>query len=252
MTQRAGPWSSPREPYGSSLAAEASALVRPGGRVSHKASPETTDVWSERAQLYRESEAHREGPDLDLIVEWAAGARTALDVASGGGHVARRLREAGLEVVTCDPAPGMRPDVICRAEDLPFADSSFEVVACRVAAHHFEDVRAAAAEMARVSAGRVLVVDNLHMSERAEEAERLRDPTHVRNYTEDEWRRLLERAGLRMEAVELLEKPIELVPWLERAGCVGDEAERVRELLADRIEDGKVKLDRIALNATKR
>ena len=38
-----------------------------------------TDVWSERAEQYRTSEAHREGPDLDLLVEWAAGARTALE-----------------------------------------------------------------------------------------------------------------------------------------------------------------------------
>ena len=52
--------------------------------------------WSERAELYVESDAHREGADLDLLVTWAAGARTALDVATGGGHVARRLREAGL------------------------------------------------------------------------------------------------------------------------------------------------------------
>ena len=62
-----------------------------------------TDVWSERAEAYRQSEAHREGPDLDLIVEWAAGATTALDVGTGGGHVARRLREAGINVVTTDP-----------------------------------------------------------------------------------------------------------------------------------------------------
>ena len=78
-----------------------------------------TDVWSERAEQYRTSDAHREGPDLDLLVEWAQGARTALDVATGGGHVARRLREAGLEVVSSDPAPGMQPDVVCRAEYLP-------------------------------------------------------------------------------------------------------------------------------------
>ena len=100
----------------------------------------TNDVWSERAEAYVDSDAHREGADLDQLVAWAAGARTALDVATGGGHVARRLREAGLEVVTCDPAPGMHPDVICRAEFLPFADGAFDVVACRTAAHHFEDV----------------------------------------------------------------------------------------------------------------
>ena len=34
----------------------------------------------------------------------------------GAAEFATRLREAGLEVVTCDPAPGMRPEVICRAE----------------------------------------------------------------------------------------------------------------------------------------
>jgi len=206
-----------------------------------------TDVWSDRADLYRESAAHREGPDLDLLVEWAAGARTALDVATGGGHVARRLREAGVNVVTSDPAPGMQPDVVNRAEDLPFAADAFDVVACRVAAHHFEDVAAALREMARVSRDRVLVVDNLFLSEQAEEAERTRDPSHVRNYSEAEWRELFDQAGLRVDDVRRFEKPIELEPWLERTGCAGAEADRVRALMADRIDDGWVKLDRIAL-----
>jgi SAM-dependent methyltransferase len=205
------------------------------------------DVWTQRAQLYRDSAAHREGPDLDQIVEWAAGARTALDVATGGGHVARRLREAGLEVVSCDPAPGMQPDVICRAEDLPFADASFDVVACRVAAHHFDDVASAVREMARVSRDRVLVVDNVYLDARAEEADRLRDPSHVRNYSEAEWRALFEQAGLGVQEVVMFDRPIELEPWLERVGCAGEDAERVRELLAPRVHEGWVTLDRIGL-----
>ena len=88
------------------------------------------------------------------------GVDTALDVATGGGHVARRLREAGLQVVTSDPAPGMQPDVICPAEHLPFADGSFDVVACRRAAHHFDDVAGAVRrdgagqQLARPAAGR--------------------------------------------------------------------------------------------------
>ena len=202
-----------------------------------------TDVWSERAEAYRESEAHRHGRDLELFAQWAAG-KTVLDVATGGGHVAARLREAGSEVVTCDSAPGMRPDVICRAEDLPFADSSFDVVACRVAAHHFEDPAAALREFARVSRELVLVADNLFLGKDGEEADLLRDPTHVRNYSEAEWRELFEHAGLEVEAFEREEKRIELEPWLERAGCSGEEAERVRRLLADRIEDGRLRLDR--------
>ena len=210
-----------------------------------------TDVWSERADAYRESEAHRQGRDLELFAEWAAG-KTVLDVATGGGHVAARLREAGCEVVTCDPAPGMRPDVICRAEDLPFADSSFDVVACRVAAHHFEDPAPALREFARVSRELVLVADNLYLGEDGEEADCLRDPTHVRNLAEAEWRELFEQAGLEVEAFEREEKRIELEPWLERAGCTGAEAERVRELLADRIEDGRLRLDRGIIRGRKR
>jgi len=208
-----------------------------------------TDLWSERAERYRTSDAHRGGPDLDLLVAWAAGARTALDVATGGGHVARRLREAGIEVVSCDPAPGMRPDVVCRAEHLPFADRSFDVAATRVAAHHYADVEQAVAEMARVAARSVLIVDNVFMGDEVEEAEQLRDPTHVRNYSEPEWRRFAERAGLKVEEVRLFATPIELQPWLDRCGSAGDDAARVRDLLGDRVAAGLVTLDRIALRA---
>jgi SAM-dependent methyltransferase len=190
-----------------------------------------TDVWSERAEAYRESESHREGRDLDLLAEWAEGA-TALDVATGGGHVARRLRELGMQVVTVDPAPGMRADTTARAEDLPFAEGSFDTVVTRIAPHHFDDVAAAVQELARVARLTVLVEDTLYTDERVEEAERLRDPTHVRNYTEDEWRAFFEDAGLEVEQVERIAKEHPLEAWLARTVCEGEEAERVRELLA--------------------
>ena len=206
-----------------------------------------SSVWDERAEAYRESEAHREGPDLDLLVEWAAGARTALDIGSGGGHVARRLREAGLEVVSADPAPGMQADVQAAAEDMPFADASFDVVATRVAAHHFADVGAAVSEIARIAADRVLVVDNLFMGEAAEEADRLRDSSHVRNYTEAEWQALFEGVGLTVAEARRVDRTMRVAPWLERSGCTGADAVRVRELLADRIDGDTITLERIAL-----
>jgi len=210
-----------------------------------------SSVWDERAAAYRTSDEHREGPDLDLLVEWAAGARTALDVAAGGGHVARRFREAGLEVVSCDAAPGMRPDVICRAEDLPFADVGFDIVASRLGAHHFEDVKAAVREMARVAREHVLVVDNVYAGEASEEADHVRDPSHVRKYSEEEWRALFTGAGLRVDDVRRLDRAIRVTPWLERTGCVGADAERVRELLAHRIEEDTIRIERIALKGSK-
>ena len=208
-----------------------------------------SDVWSERAELYRQSAAHSGGPDLDLIVEWAVGCANAIDVATGGGHVARRLRETGLQVVTCDPSPGMEPDVICFAEDLPFAGGSFELAVTRVAAHHFADVRHAVRELARVASKRVIVVDNVHMGHESEEAERIRDPSHVRNYSESEWRSFLASAGLVLEEMRRFDFPIELEPWLERTACTGADAESVRALMAPHISDGWIALERIAFLA---
>jgi ubiquinone/menaquinone biosynthesis C-methylase UbiE len=210
-----------------------------------------TDHWSERAALYVDSDAHREGEDLDQVVAWAEGARTALDVATGGGHVARRLREAGLTVITCDPAPGMHPDVICTAEELPFADQSFDVVACRTAAHHFADLRRAVAEMARVASGSVLLVDTVNMGDAVEEAERLRDPSHVRNFTEDEWLAVVRDAGLKTGEVRRFAHTFDLEAWLARTGCAGEDAERAVELLGGRAAGGRLTLDKIAIRATK-
>jgi len=212
-------------------------------------------TWSDRAEAYRESPTHREGADLELVVKWCdpgVGVK-ALDVATGGGHVARRLREEGCQVVTLDPSPGMQADVLAGAESIPFEDGSFDVAVSRIAPHHFEDIGAALAEMARVSNRLVVIEDTLFSSDRHEQAEKLRDPTHVRNYTEDEWRSFLADAGLEVERVECFEKAHPLEAWLARTGCEGADAERVRELLADRMtHDGSAWIDtKIIIRARK-
>jgi hypothetical protein len=207
--------------------------------------------WSARAEAYREAPEHREGEDLDLIVSWAEGSRTALDVATGGGHVARRLREAGLQVVSADPAPGMQADVICRAEHLPFADGAFDFVVSRIAPHHFEDIATAMIEMTRVSNDLVVIEDTLYVSEQVEEAEKLRDPTHIRSYSEPEWRALLEDVGLDVEQLELFEKRHALEAWLDRSGTPAEDKPRVKELLADQIEGDEYIDTKLILKARK-
>jgi SAM-dependent methyltransferase len=212
-----------------------------------------SDLWSDRADAYRTSPIHSEGEDLDLVVEWCEPGPgvTVLDVATGGGHVARRLREAGASVVTVDPAPGMKADTTATAENLPFADASFDAVACRVAAHHFADVLSAVKEMARVAKSRVVICDNTFVSEASEEADRVRDPSHVRNYSQAEWHSFFELAGLEVADEQFMHRLLEIQPWLDRTQTPPADQERVRELLGDRVKDGWMPLPTLVIKGVK-
>jgi SAM-dependent methyltransferase len=212
-----------------------------------------SDLWSDRADAYRTSPIHSEGEDLDLVVEWCEPGPgvTVLDVATGGGHVARRLREAGATVVTVDPAPGMHADTTATAENLPFADASFDAVACRVAAHHFADVLTAVKEMARVAKSRVVICDNTFVSEASEEADRVRDPSHVRNYSQAEWHSFFELAGLEVADEQFMHRPLEIQPWLDRTQTPPADQARVRELLGDRVKDGWMPLPTLVIKGAK-
>ena len=202
----------------------------------------STNAWDDRAEAYRTSVTHATGDDLDAVVELCnphPGVKV-LDVATGGGHVARRLREHGAEVVTTDASPGMQPDVVSRAEELPFAEGAFDVVVSRIAAHHFDHLGAAIGEMARVSSRVVVIEDMLYRTEEEQEAEKLRDPTHKRSLSAEEWRELLVDAGLEVEQELFFSKEHDMEEWLARTGCTGETAGRVRELLAPYTsEDGR-------------
>jgi ubiquinone/menaquinone biosynthesis C-methylase UbiE len=194
----------------------------------------TPNAWDSRAEAYRQSLTHSTGEDLDAVVDLCnphPGVKI-LDVATGGGHVARRLREHGADVVTCDASPGMQPDVVTPAEHLPFADGSFDVVVSRIAAHHFDDLGQAIGEMVRVSSRVVVIEDMLYRTEEEQEAEKLRDPTHMRSLSTEEWHELLESGALEVEQELFFSKTHDFDEWLARTGCEGADAERVRELLA--------------------
>jgi SAM-dependent methyltransferase len=206
-----------------------------------------TSVWDGRAEAYRRSATHAAGPDLDLLEQWAGDGTglDALDVATGGGHVARRLEDRGYTVTTIDPSPAMGPTIVSRAEELPFANRCFDLVATRLAAHHFDDVRTALAEMARVSRGPVLVEDVMFMGDDVEAAEAIRDPSHVKNYDEREWRELLAAAGIDVGELVTMSRSMSYGDWLERCGCEGDEAVRCTALLGGRVDGDALTLDYI-------
>ena len=145
----------------------------------------------------------------------------------------------------------MEPDVIAPADHLPFADSSFDAVSCRIAAHHFPDVLAAVREMARVARHRVVICDNTFTSESAEEADRLRDPSHIRNYGTPEWHSFFELAGLEVAEETSMVRDTDFEDWLARTETPASDCGRVRELLDSRIHDGRLDLPTVVLKGVK-
>jgi ubiquinone/menaquinone biosynthesis C-methylase UbiE len=198
------------------------------------------------AQAYVSSVPHARGDELPRLIQAArsrlgelTGLR-ALDVASGGGHTARALAEAGARVTVSDLTPemlaaaeaqlrGALPDaalhfVAAAAEALPFEDGAFEIVSCRIAAHHFGDPRVFLSEVRRVlvPGGVFLLVDNVapedaRLGEAMNHVERLRDPSHVEAYRVSTWVGWLGEVGLEPYLLERFWRVKPLASWLRRA-----------------------------------
>ncbi|HEV2459980.1 MAG TPA: methyltransferase domain-containing protein [Ktedonobacterales bacterium] len=199
------------------------------------------EQFGRTAQAYVESAYHARGPDLARLVELAEPRTTdrALDISAGGGHTALALAPRVAHVIASDLTPTMLAAarvflasrgvanvayVVADAEHLPFLDASFDLVTVRMAPHHYADVRAATQEMARVLQpdGRLVLIDSVASPDPALDAfvnaiERRRDPSHVRSYTEREWRDLLGAAGLAISQAEQQRTTIDFVDWTARS-----------------------------------
>lgn len=101
------------------------------------------------------------------------GFRTALDVGCGEGRFCRMLRAEGLEptgvdptAALCEAARGRDPQGLyleAAAEELPFADGSFDLVVSYLSLIDIDGIEAAIAGMARVLApGGALLIANLN------------------------------------------------------------------------------------------
>jgi ubiquinone/menaquinone biosynthesis C-methylase UbiE len=202
------------------------------------------------------SPGHARGDDLARMIEVANAAPTdrALDIATGGGHVANALAPLCREVVASDLTQEMLRAAetfitgeghtnvsfeFADAESLPFDDSSFDIVTCRIAPHHFPNPQRFVEESARVlrSGGRFVLIDSTvppgESGVRYNAFEKLRDPSHVRTLTIAEWQNMIVGAGLTLHLTESFRKRHQFRDWALRARLDESELPALAALLLD-------------------
>jgi ubiquinone/menaquinone biosynthesis C-methylase UbiE len=206
---------------------------------------------------YATSSVHAQGESLARIVELTAPQKTweALDVATGAGHTAAIFAPLVTSMTASDITDEMLleaaklanarriPNMLtakASADALSFPDESFDLVCCRLAAHHFPSLEAFVREAHRVlkKGGRFAFVDNVApdserlpsaSSEEIETAiadynsfEKLRDPSHGFAPPAKVWIDLLKNNGFTIIAHEQMEKELDFASWVARMRCAPD------------------------------
>jgi ubiquinone/menaquinone biosynthesis C-methylase UbiE len=209
-----------------------------------------------QATAYLSSAVHAAGPDLEhaaTLIATRPAEQGALDLGCGAGHLAFLLAQHFGRVVAADPSPGMLATVTAAAaarglamniathataaESLPFATGSFDVVASRYSAHHWTDLPRALCELRRVvkPGGALLLIDLLGdesalVDTHLQAMEVLRDPGHVRNRSQTEWRRLIGAAGFELTHETTFPLRLEFASWIERMRTPPETATAIRRL----------------------
>jgi ubiquinone/menaquinone biosynthesis C-methylase UbiE len=210
--------------------------------------------YDTRAAAYLSSAVHASGADLDLMAELVGQqpAAVALDMGCGGGHVAFRLAPQVGKVVAYDLSEPMLATVAAEAsrrglgnivtlhgaaEALPCPDASFDLVATRYSAHHWHDLAGGLAQMQRAlkPGGMALFMDVVSPGQRLldtwlQTIELLRDTSHVRNASLDEWRAELAAVGFKVGQLARFRLRLGFAAWVERMKTPPSHVAAIRSL----------------------
>jgi SAM-dependent methyltransferase len=214
------------------------------------------DQFGPRANAYVESAVHAQGEDLNALEEIVrkAAPSHAIDLGTGGGHVAYLLARHAAKVTACDLSGEMLAAVAETArkrglanvetvesavEELPLADGTADFLACRYSAHHWHGFEAGLRQARRVlkPGAQAIFMDayapgSALLDTHLQAVELLRDTSHVRDYTAAEWLGAVARAGFDVRAFRTWRVRMDFPVWIARMRTPDDNMRAIRALQA--------------------
>ncbi|EIC29137.1 MULTISPECIES: class I SAM-dependent methyltransferase [Methylomicrobium] len=214
------------------------------------------EQFDPQAKAYLTSAVHAQGNDLvraqALVKQAIPRTGVGLDIGCGAGHLSFALSPLVSRIVALDPSESMLATVReaagqkelanietkqGNAEELPFPDASFCLVATRYSAHHWVGLDRALAEMRRVLRpdGYILVIDVETFSDplvdsHLQALELLHDRSHVRDRSEAEWRRHFQEAGFALLEHSRWPVRLEFASWVATIRTPPSKVAMIREI----------------------
>ncbi len=223
-------------------------------------------VFTESAHKFTALKASADRASHDAMIRLAKPQPSdrVLEIACGPGFVALLFAERVREVVGLDLTEALLERARQRqrelglqnvqfiqgdAEQLPFPDGAFTIVACHKAFHHFPNPQKILEESARVleQGGRLVLGDTLSSDDPDKNAlhnaiERLRDPSHVKMYGLNELIALLRDAGFLVKEHEIFEDERTLSWWMSVITPPPEIRAQIRQMLIESIPQDRTGL----------
>lgn len=135
--------------------------------------------------------------------------------------------------------------VLCSADETPFEDATFDVIASRLAFHHFTDPDSIFKEMNRLlkRKGKILIADmiiqDLQTRDSLDMYERMRDPSHARCLSEEEFISLGKDYGLTLSYHSVTDIPMNLNAWMDLTHPSEEIRKNITKAMEEDIHGGK-------------
>jgi ubiquinone/menaquinone biosynthesis C-methylase UbiE len=225
------------------------------------------DQFSKQAIPFAKLPGHLDS--IQMLIEMSHVNKTdsVLDVACGPGLVACEFANIADSVTGIDITEKMIEEAkkhqnekqlkniswdIGDINSLPYSDNKFSIVLTRYSFHHFLEPKKVLSEMHRVCKpnGTIMVVDVALPSEKIDKynmMEKLRDPSHTKALTHDEFEKLFNNLNLENRRQATYTVEVELEQQLEASFPNQGDDEKIRLLI-----EQDIGIDELGIHACKR